>query len=279
MLPAKKLPSKAEFEIKTILVSPHSDDIAYSLGGTLLQDYFNRPVLMVTVFTRSNFTLCVKLSNSELISKMRHLEDVQFTNKNEIRFLGFPFPEAPLRGMSRREIFSNIKPESFTIFSDVYRALSELIKSYPCDLIVSPMGLGNHIDHVMVSNICNKIAQENNKRIVFYEDLPYASLLASKQIKIRASAISPDLKPFNVDISEVYKDKLTNLDLYKTQIRTDFRTKIKFHSLRLSLENEELLKQAWPHNIFKYLLFLFGDRCKGIYLFERLWANKLEGLR
>lgn len=263
-------------EIRTILVSPHSDDIAYSLGGTLLQDYFYGPVLMVTVFTRSNFTLCVKLSNSELISRIRHLEDVQFTDKNKIRLLGFPFSEAPLRGMSRREIFSNIKPDSYTVFSDVYHALSELIKSYPCDLIVSPMGLGNHIDHVIVSNICNKIAQENNKKIVFYEDLPYASLLTSKQIKRRASAISPDLKPCKVDISEVYADKLTNLDIYKTQIRTDVRTKIKFHALRLSLENEGLLKQIWPQNIFRYLLFLFGDRCKGIYLFERLWMNKQE---
>jgi len=262
-------------EIKTILVSPHSDDIAYSLGGTLLQDYFYKPVLMVTVFTRSNFTLCVKLDNSEIISKMRHLEDVQFTTKNDIRFLSFPFPEAPLRGMSRQEIFSNAIPDSY-IFSDVYHALSELIKSYPCDLIVSPMGLGNHIDHVMVSNICNKIAQENNKRIIFYEDLPYASLLTSKQIRIRASAINVALKPYKVDISEVYMDKLANLDLYKTQIRTDVRTKIKFHALRLSLENDGLLKQIWPHNVCRYLLFLFGDRCKGIYLFERLWMDKRE---
>ncbi len=273
-----------ENKIRTVLVSPHSDDIAYSIGGALLQNYFYKPVLMVTIFTRSNFTrsnfsLCFKLDNSEMISRMRHLEDVQFTTKNDVRFLSFPFPEASMRGMSRQEIFSNIIPDSYTIFSDVYHSLSELIKSYSCDLIVSPMGLGNHIDHVMVSNICNKIAQENNKKIVFYEDLPYATFLTSKKIKMRASAISPDLKPFKVNISKVYKNKLTNLDLYKTQIRPDFRTRIKLHALRLSLENEGLLKQAWPHNIFRYLLFLFGDRCKGIYLFERLWMNKLEGVR
>ncbi|NJD78608.1 MAG: hypothetical protein FIB08_16190 [Candidatus Methanoperedens sp.] len=273
-----------ENKIRTVLVSPHSDDIAYSIGGALLQDYFYKPVLMVTIFTKSNFTrsnfpLCVKLDNSEIISKMRHLEDVQFTTKNDMRFLSFPFPEASMRGISRQEMFSNVIPDSYTIFSDVYLALSGLIKTYACDLIVSPMGLGNHIDHIMVSDICNKIAHENNKKIVFYEDLPYASFLTSNKIKTRANTISPDLKPFKVDISEVYKDKLTNLDLYKTQIRSDFRARIKFHALRLSIENEGLLKQIWPQNIIRYLLFLSGDRCRGIYLFERLWANKPEGMR
>lgn len=273
-----------ENKIRTVLVSPHSDDIAYSIGGALLQDYFYKPVLMVTIFTKSNFTrsnfpLCVKLDNSEIISKMRHLEDVQFTTKNDMGFLSFPFPEAPMRGMSRQEMFSKIIPDSYAIFSDVYNALSGLIRTHACDLIVSPMGLGNHIDHVMVSNICNRIAQENNKKIVFYEDLPYASFLTSKKIKTRANAISPDLKPFKVDISGVYKNKVKNLDLYKTQIRPDFRARIKFHALRLSIENEGLLKQIQPHNMIKHLLFLFGDRYSGVYLFERLWADKPGRLR
>ena len=129
-----------ETEIRTILVSPHSDDIAYSLGGTILQDYFYKPVLMVTVFTRSNFTRSnfsfgVKSDNSEIISKIRHLEDVQFTTKNDMRFLSFPFPEAPLRGMSRQEMFSNVIPDSYTIFSDSLNAGISTLIFFICCLL------------------------------------------------------------------------------------------------------------------------------------------------
>ena len=40
---------------KTILVSPHSDDVAFSNGGTVLQNIFPTALLLVTIFTRSNY--------------------------------------------------------------------------------------------------------------------------------------------------------------------------------------------------------------------------------
>jgi hypothetical protein len=54
-------------ETNTILFSPHSDDIAYSLGGALLLDYFKNP-LMITVFSRSTFSPRIKLSSEEEIT-------------------------------------------------------------------------------------------------------------------------------------------------------------------------------------------------------------------
>ncbi|NJD54147.1 MAG: hypothetical protein FIB07_14930 [Candidatus Methanoperedens sp.] len=260
-----------ENRIKTILVSPHSDDIAYSLGGSLLQNFFNRPILMVTIFTRSNYSPSIKISGPEKISKVRHLEDVGFTDKLGINFQCLNFNEPPLRGYSRPEIFAKNNPASDPIYTDVYNTLLKLIKSYPCDLIAAPMGLGNHIDHIMLCDICSRIAKENNIRIVFYEDLQYASMLTLKQIKIRAKSINPNLKFSNINISSIFNDKIENMKFYKTQARRTFFTLIKSHALRLAIENKSLIDMFGPYNLYKYILFLFTNKTVDIPLYERIW--------
>lgn len=257
--------------IKTILVSPHSDDIAYSIGGTLLQNFFNRPILMVTIFTKSNYSPSIKISDPEKISKVRHLEDVGFTDKLGINFQCLNFNEPPLRGYSRPEIFAKNNPASDPIYTEVYNNLLKLIKSYPCDLIAAPMGLGNHIDHIMLCDICRRIAEETKIRIVFYEDLQYASMLTLKQIKIRAKSINPNLKCSNINISPRFNDKIENMKFYKTQERKTFFTLIKSHALRLGIENKSLIDIFGPYNIYRYLLFLFTDKTVNIPLYERIW--------
>jgi LmbE family N-acetylglucosaminyl deacetylase len=261
-------------KFKTILVSPHSDDIAYSIGGTVLQNIFTGPLLMVTVFTRSNYSPCIKIYNSEIISRIRHLEDVTFADKLKIEFQRFNFSEPPLRGYSRREIFANYNPASDPIYTEVYDALSTLIQSSQCELIVSPMGLGNHIDHNIVCNICCRIAKENNIRIVFYEDLQYASLLTLKQIKIRAHSISPYIKLRKINITSIFNDKIENIKLYKTQARRIFQTMIKSHALRLGIENKNLKENIGLSNLFKYLIFLFTNKRMNVPLYERIWYIK-----
>jgi len=260
--------------IKTILVSPHSDDIAFSIGGTLLQNIFTRPILMVTIFTKSNYSPCINICKSDTISKVRHLEDVEFADKLEIEFQSFDFSEPPLRGYSRQDIFANNNPASDPIFTEVYDALSKLIKSSQCQLIVSPMGLGDHIDHNIVCKICCRIAEENNIRIVFYEDLHYASRLTLKQIKLRAFSISPNIEHRKINITSIFNDKIENVKLYKTQARRIFQTLIKSHALRLGIENKNLKEQIALSNLCKYLIFLFTTKCMNVPLYERIWYIK-----
>ncbi|CAG0964081.1 2'-N-acetylparomamine deacetylase [Methanosarcinales archaeon] len=258
-------------EIKTILVSPHSDDIAYSIGGTLLQNFFNRPILMVTIFTKSNYSPSIKISGSKIISKVRRLEDIGFADKLEMEYQSLNFNEPPLRGYSRVDIFANNNPTSDPIYTEVHNNLLKLIKSYRCNLIVSPMGLGNHIDHIMLCDICYRIAKENNIKIVFYEDLQYASMLTLKQIKDRANSINPNLKYSNINISSIFHDKIENMKFYKTQARRTFFTMIKSHALRLGIQNKSLIEMFGPYNLYKYLLFLFTNKKVNIPLYERIW--------
>lgn len=257
--------------IKTILVSPHSDDVAFSIGGTLLQKVFLSPMMMVTVFTKSNYSPCIRIKKPELISKVRHLEDVKFAERLRIKSLFLDFPEPELRGYSRGEIFANRDPTSDPIYTEVYNALLNLIKSFECELIVSPMGLGDHIDHNIAVSICSRIARENNIKIIFYEDLHYASRLTLKKIKIRAQTIDPNINYRIINISSMFNDKINNIKIYKTQARRIFQTMIKSHALRLGMENKSLKERIRQFNLYKYLIFLFTNKTISIPLCERIW--------
>jgi LmbE family N-acetylglucosaminyl deacetylase len=266
-----------ENQIKTLLVSPHSDDIAFSIGGTVLQNIFVKPLLLVTIFSISDYSPCAKISTPEKITKIRRLEDIKFAEKIKIEFQSLDFSEPVLRGYSRKDIFANNNPFSDPIYKDVYFTLSNLIKLYHLEMIVAPLGLGNHIDHIIASNICRRIAKENNIRIVFYEDLHYASRLTLKQIKVITNSISPDLQPRKIDITNVFNDKIENIKLYKTQTFRIYPIMIKYHALRLGIENKNLTELIVSYNLLKFLLFFVTNKYTQFQLYERLWLNDGEG--
>jgi len=257
--------------IKTILVSPHSDDIAYSLGGALQRNYFDRPISLVTVFTKSSFSPRLKLSNPEEITNKRYLEDLEFTKKIGIQYISCHFPEPPLRGkVSHEDIFGNLDPCSDPIYEEVYLSLMKIIKQFPNASVVSPMSLGNNIDHQIVLNACSSICQENNINVSFYEDIPYASLLTLKQIENKAFEISPDLKPYKIDITSEFNEKLENLRIYKTQIGRKIPKGVFTHAARIGKNNRKFEKAIWENsfarNCYYYLMFL-EERKK----YERIW--------
>lgn len=258
-------------KIKTILVSPHSDDIAYSLGGTLLTEYFDRPAMLVTVFTKSNFSLRMKLNNSEEITKIRCLEDAEFAKETKIEYRGLNLPESPIRGKkTHKEIFESSEPDQDPVFKNVYLSLSKLIKEFPDALVVSPMSLGGHLDHKIVHESCLAICKENNIKISFYEDLPYASFLTLKQIEDKAFEIDPSLRPYKIDITQTFKRKLTNLKIYKTQIGKKKPREVFIHATRIGINNEEFVDAIWKNNILKNYYYWFNSIRKHI-VFERIW--------
>jgi len=256
-------------DIKTILISPHSDDIAYSLGGTLLNNYFEKPAILVTVFTKSDFSPRLKLTDSEEITRIRCLEDIKFTKKIGVEYLGLHFSEPTFRGkISHKEIFFS-DPFSDPIYDEVYLCLSKLINNYPNAHVVCPMSLGNNIDHRIIFESCLLICRKNSIAISYYEDIPYASLLTLKQIKNKAFAIKPDIKPINIDITSIFNEKLTNLRLYKTQIGKKVPNGVFTHALRIGI-NENVIDFVWNIKLLKKSFFYY-KYTKKRRMYERIW--------
>lgn len=257
--------------IKTILISPHSDDIAYSLGGALLENYFEKPAILVTIFTISNFSPRLKLTDPEEITRVRRLEDIEFTRKVGIEYRGFQFLEPPLRGKRTHEEIFDSDQHSDPIYNEVYVSLSKFIKCFPNALVVSPMALGDNIDHRIAFDACSLICRENNIKISFYEDVPYVSLLTLKQIENRAYEINPYLKPNKINITSSYNDKLINLKLYKTQIAKKIPKGVLTHAVRLGIKNENLIEFIWTNKLLKDLFYDYLAITKKS-KYERIWS-------
>lgn len=258
--------------IKTILVAPHADDIAYSIGGSLILDSFVKPILMTTIFTNSNCSRHIKIKDNVTISRERILEDIEFANKLGIKYQSLHFYDAPLRGIL--DIYSIVDPVSDPIFQQVYVALSKLIKSYHCELIVSPMGIGNHVDHIIVRDACRKIARENNLQIIFYEDLCYAYHMTPTQITAKARAISPSIMPYDIDITSIFNEKIKNVKLYESQTDIISRIKIRLYAMRLGAENIDFRERIQPNNLLGYMSCLLVDNFSNVKLLERMWIAK-----
>ena len=56
----------------------------------------------------------------------------------------------------------------------IRKKITNMIKQIKPDMILAPMAIGAHIDHVFVRNAVISIANKINSQIYFYEDYPYA---------------------------------------------------------------------------------------------------------
>ena len=175
----------AVVERPTILaLSPHLDDAAFSIGGTLaaLRRRGCR-VIVATVFTASvarptGFALACQLDKGlppdvDYLS-IRRDEDLAFgrTLGIEVEWLGLP--EAPHRGYeSAPALFQGIR-QGDPIGQALGQAIDRLTTTHQHALIISPRAIGNHVDHLMlVQAMVDR--PELRERTAWYRDLPYAS--------------------------------------------------------------------------------------------------------
>lgn len=255
--------------VKTILFSPHSDDIAYSLGGTILSDYFKDP-LIITVFTKSTFSPRIKLNSQAEISLIRRKEDESFAKKVGALLDVLHYSEPPLRGLTTNKEIFNSKASSDSIFDQIYESIYDIIRSYPDAVIVSPLGLGNHIDHQIVLQCCIKACDKLGNKIMFYEDIPYVSKLTFRQIKEDVKKINSNLTPIKLDITYNFDQKIENLHLYATQIGVKIPAGVHSHSKRIGYDHIFLFDGLWRYSLIQYICsYLF--RINFGLMYERLW--------
>lgn len=160
---------------KILFLSPHSDDIALSIGGLLsrkILDSFD--CYMCTVFTTSAHSPYVDCKgNINKVTEIRGKEDCCFCAMHNITYIDGGFNETTTRGYKDIDsIFQMSTPFGDPLYSKVEVFLKELLYSEPWSFIFAPAGIGNHIEHLMVREICCKYMLD---KTIFYEDLPYGN--------------------------------------------------------------------------------------------------------
>ena len=270
--------------IGTILVSPHADDAAYSVGGAILSGFFPRPLLIFTPFTLSNWVgYNAGEHDVRKITALRAVEDEVFAKEVGAVLLRFGLPEAGLTSKTREYSFPLLESATLlcgwppprnrierairTIASrtplalrsefldrvsrfDGLRAIlreqiTRVLAQSPRAVLVSPLGLGNHPNHIVIASVCRSLRKHVSK-LYFYEDLPYADGYSLRGIEWRVAFFDARLRPVAVDISGVMEGKIRNLSAYRSQVGLREIAKVKAHAMRLSADRPSQ-ERVWTY--------------------------------
>jgi LmbE family N-acetylglucosaminyl deacetylase len=205
--------------MRWIFISPHLDDAILSCGGLIQKLVAEKNIVEV-------WTICagdppeVNLSPFAIQQQngfqtgVEYYENRRSEDIDACRFLGarhrhFSFIDCIYRHSrdyrwfydSEEAIFGDVIPEDETMISEITIFLKTIIK--PTDILVSPMAIGNHVDHQIV-----RIAMESlNRPIKYYADFPYVILQNEALLRIK------DLLP-----NEIYKLSMDNISAWKESI-------------------------------------------------------------
>jgi LmbE family N-acetylglucosaminyl deacetylase len=166
--------------VRAVAVSPHLDDAIFSAGAALARlAAAGWEVQVVTVFTASvpeprGFALACQVDKG-LGPEVDYLALRRAEDREAVRRLGLgippvhlPFPEAPHRGYeSAPALFAAPRADDAGIVGEVRTALGLLLAG--ADLVLAPVGLGGHVDHLQVLAALAPLADP-----VLWHDQPYA---------------------------------------------------------------------------------------------------------
>ena len=167
-----------------IYVSPHRDDICFSIGILACV----QGGLVVSLFTRSQYSIGTEAdfnpATISRISSTRQAEDQAFFARAGLREIDLRWLEAPLRGylpFRHNDLAletARFRPKLLKVLNLIGRRCPETRPWLLC-----PMAIGGHRDHLIVRDtvLANAGTLRRAFRLGFYEDLPYASKLRNRE--------------------------------------------------------------------------------------------------
>ncbi|MCC3650689.1 PIG-L family deacetylase [Streptomyces sp. S07_1.15] len=208
-------------EGRTLLVSPHPDDVAYSCGGLLAAVGRPAHATLLTVFTRSAWALPRRLRRAgvRVISARRREEELGYCRLRglaDYRPLGFD--DASLRGYDDEAEVSS-PAEADELRGAVEEAITQAVRASGADTVLAPAAVGGHIDHLLVHGAVRAAVGDGDgdTRALFYEDLPYAGQYELADVE-RTLREERGLVPFaGIDISAVVEQKVRGMYVYGSQ--------------------------------------------------------------
>lgn len=146
--------------MRTLAVSPHLDDAAFSCGATLARlASAGDGVTLATVFTASvprprGFALDCQTSKGiapdvDYMALRREEDQAAAAHLGIADVVHLGLPEAPHRGYaSAPELFAGVRADDDAALA-VAALLEPLIRSLAPERILAPLGLGGHVDHLV----------------------------------------------------------------------------------------------------------------------------------
>jgi LmbE family N-acetylglucosaminyl deacetylase len=221
-------------------------------------------IKVIDIFSISNFGF---MRREKMADQIKKITRIRKSEESEVSRLAgttteyWNFPEVFVRGHRQWDVALGEKERILkrTLFGKIESAIKKLSASE----FYFPLGIGNHIDHIMVFQTGLALTiRHPHLRIKFYEDLPYAGYhkfrdnygqnFHRKNILLRSELI---------DITKYFEEKLKICDLYTSQKDQYWIRALKLHAKHLFRNGNACMCFVNP----------FGDK-----MFERIWRISIK---
>jgi LmbE family N-acetylglucosaminyl deacetylase len=220
----------------TVIIAPHLDDAALSVGSAILAGSLGKRPHIVVVFSISNYTLETPgTGDVEAVTRTRRNEETTAGRvmKASVEFLDYGEPLVRGACSDFGDLFNrDFDPTTDPLYRQLVDEIRKIKEGLQPKLMIFPLSLGNHRDHILLNSIGLHLLGESETRIMFFEDLPYAGIM--EQADIIEVGSSKGLKPYAVPGVDL-ETKLLLLKTYKSQLdEFDFELIRMYYDMRTS---------------------------------------------
>lgn len=199
-----------------LAISPHLDDAIFSAGGTLAGlAQGGARVVVLTCFTGSvpnptGFALACQLDKGlgpEIdYMALRRAEDEAACAIIGAKAVHLPHREAPHRGYGDVAALFGPVREDDTMADALTGDLADAIGRYRPDLLLGPLGIGDHVDHIQVRIALTRAA--GGERPILWADHPYAMRAPDRQQQLHARMLTPIEQEKRIAAVSAYSSQL-----------------------------------------------------------------------
>ena len=170
---------------RLVVLSPHLDDAVLSCHGLLESVRKHIPRLVISVCCsqppKPGMNKRARGRKGFAPPKQRRAEDIAAMEAMKCNYVHLGFPDAIHRrsASSGNFIYSSaetregeLRLDDANYIEELYLILSRLCCDMGPLILVAPLGIGRHVDHLICAHVAMRLVKANIK-LLFYEDLPY----------------------------------------------------------------------------------------------------------
>jgi len=219
-----------------IFISPHLDDAILSCGQLVIDlRKLNKDIIIITVFTKASaktvtpqaksFLAACGYANPQKLFKDRQKEDSRVAEYLGIKIKHLGFTDAAWRNNGNKkpiypneisQFSGNVSRKDRILINKISSRINSLIRKQKGKyLILAPLSVGGHADHVIIQKVVYGLHHSK----LFWEDFPYNTNRESlKKFSPQNKAFKRFFKLYHLRFSE----KERAIRFYKSQIKSLF---------------------------------------------------------
>ncbi|MEP7119735.1 MAG: PIG-L family deacetylase [Byssovorax sp.] len=220
--------------VSHVVLSPHLDDAALSVGGLIARrTAAGESILVVTIAAGSppahailspfaaSFHRAWGLDATDAVAHRRREDEAALAilgaGGMRLEWLDAVYRRPELYDTEAALFGEPAADDRLQI--ELSAALAPILAASPRALVLAPLAVGGHVDHRIVHRAAVEIAAQG-REVAFYEDLPYATM--PDAVAQRRAALGFDTGPVTFDITGALDRKIAAILAYSSQIGSLF---------------------------------------------------------